>query len=61
MVNLSVEISENQSSSLEEVLEKNLWTKSVVIRALIDYFLSLAPIEQEKLVRTYGVKKKAKK
>jgi len=61
VVNLSVEISEDQSSSLEEVLEKKLWTKAVVVRALIAYFLSLGSNEQEKLVRTHGVKKKAKK
>jgi len=61
VVNLSVEISEDQSSALEDVLEKNFWTKSVVVRAIIANFLSLDSTEQEKLVRTYGVKKKAKK
>jgi len=61
VIPLSVEISEDQSNAFEDVLEKNLWTKAVVVRAILAYFLSLAPIEQENLVRTHGVKKKAKK
>ena len=58
---LTGEISEAQYSAFEDVLERNLWTKAVVVRALVAYFLSLTPIEQEKLVKTHGVKKKANK
>ena len=61
MIPLTAEISEDQSNAFEDVLEKNFWTKAVVVRALISYFLSLTPIEQGNLVRTYGVKKKARK
>lgn len=58
---LTGEISEAQYSAFEDVLERNLWTKAVVVRALVAYFLSLTPVEQEKLVKTHGVKKKANK
>jgi hypothetical protein len=59
--NLSVEISDNQSSEFEEILEKNFWSKAVVVRALVKYFLSLSSVEQDKLVKAHGVKKKVKK
>ncbi|MFC1980717.1 hypothetical protein ACFLVN_00500 [Chloroflexota bacterium] len=62
MVNLSVEISEDQSSTLDEVLDWNLgWTKALVVRALLAYFLKLNPSEQEDLVKKHGVVKRARK
>ena len=61
MVNLSAEIDEEQNSAFEEVLERNPWNKTSVVRALLAYFLSLTPSEQEVLVKTHHVKKKVKK
>ena len=62
MINLSAEISEEQSSDLEEIIDRNPgWNKTLVVRSLLGYFIGLSPTEQEKLVRTHGVKKKVKK
>jgi len=61
MKTLTAEVSEAQFNAFEDVLERNLWTKAVVVRAILAHFLSFTPIEQEKLVRTHGVKKKVKK
>lgn len=62
MQTLYANISDEQSSALEEVIEKNPgWNKTLVTRALIAHFLSLAPDEQEKFVKTYSVKKRAKR
>ena len=62
MIPLSVEISEDQSSALEEVIDENPgWGKTLVIRSLLAYFLGLTPNAREDLIKTYGVKKKAKK
>lgn len=62
MQTLTAEISDEQSSGLEEVIEKNPgWNKTLVVRALLAYFLNLAPGEQESLVKTHSVKKRAKR
>ncbi|OGN95963.1 MAG: hypothetical protein A2Y89_00755 [Chloroflexi bacterium RBG_13_51_18] len=62
MKNLSVEISEVQSSELEEVIEDNLgWNKALVMRALLNYFLKLDQDAQEAFVKKHGLKNKAKK
>jgi len=61
VVTLSVEIDEDQNSAFEDVLERNLWNKASVVRALLAYFLSLNPSEQEGLVKTHRVKKRAKR
>jgi len=60
--NLSVEISEDQSSKLDEVIESNLgWNKALVVRALLNYFFKMGPSEQEAFVKKHSIKKKAKK
>jgi hypothetical protein len=62
VIPLNVEISEDQSSKLEEVIDSNPgWNKTLVVRSLIKYFLALSAIEQEKLIKAHGMKKKAKK
>jgi len=62
MQTLSVEISDEQSSALEEVLERNPgWNKALVVRALLAFFLKLDPSEQENFVRKHRVKKPARK
>lgn len=62
MVNLSVEISEDQSSDLEEVIDRNPgWNKALVVRSLLAYFLGLTPNAQEDLIKKHGVKKRAKR
>ena len=62
MKSLSVEISEDQSSALEAVLDRNLgWTKALVVRALLAFFLKLDPDEQEKFVKKHGVVKLERK
>jgi len=59
--NLSVEIDEVQSSEFDEVIERLDWTKALVVRALLAYFLKLAPDEQENFVKKHRVKKRAKR
>ena len=62
MVNLSVEIDEDQSNAFEEVLYRNPgWSKALVVRSLLSYFLKLDPREQENLVKKYGVGKSARR
>lgn len=56
---LTVEIDQSQETSLRQVPERNPgWTKSLVIRALLDYFLKLEAPDQENLVKTHRVKPK---
>jgi len=53
---LTIEIDQAQASALEEVLHRNPgWTKSLVVRALLAYFLKLDMVEQENLVKTHRV------
>ena len=62
MINLSAEISEDQSSELEEIIERNPgWNKTLVVRAILSYFISLSANEQEDLVKKHSVKKRAKR
>jgi hypothetical protein len=59
---LSVEISEDQLSELDEVIENNPgWNKALIIRALLIYFIKMVPSEQEAFIKKHSVKKKAKK
>lgn len=59
MAVLTVVIDQNKSNALKQVLEREPgWDKSLVVRALLTYFLNLAPDEQVKLVKTYGVQQK---
>lgn len=56
MPTLTIEIDQAQANALEEVLDRNLgWTKSLVVRALLAYFLKLDMAEQENLVKTHRV------
>jgi len=62
MQTLSVEISEDQSGALKEVLDRNPgWTKALVVRALLAFFLKLDPDEQENFVKKHRVKKSARR
>lgn len=62
MIPLGVEISEDQSSALDEVLDMNLgWSKALVVRAILAYFLKLNPNEQEELVKKHGVGRSARR
>jgi hypothetical protein len=62
VINLGVEINEDLSNQLQEVIDENPgWNKTLVVRSLIKYFLALGAIEQEKLIKAHGMKKKAKK
>lgn len=55
MPTLTVEIDKAQINAFEEVLDRNPgWTKSLVQRALLAYFLQLDMAEQENLVKKYG-------
>ena len=59
MAVLTVVIDQNKSNALKQVLEREPgWDKSLVVRALLTYFLNLASDEQVKLVKTYGVQQK---
>lgn len=50
---LTTKINQSQSDALEEVLGRNPgWNKTLVVRALLVYFLKLDPAEQEHLVKT---------
>ncbi len=56
MKNLSVEISEDQSSVLEEAIKRVPgWNKALVVRALLAYFLELEPEKQEQFVKKHRV------
>ncbi len=61
MKNLSVEIDEVQSSEFEEVLERLGWTKALVVRALLAYFLKLDLSGQENFVKKNRVTKSARR
>lgn len=55
MPTLTVEIDQGQANTLAEVIDRNPgWTKSLVLRALLVYFLQLDMGEQENLVKKYG-------
>jgi hypothetical protein len=59
MAFLTVEIGQNKENALRKVLEREPgWNKSLVTRALLTYFLNLTSIEQENLVKTFGVEQK---
>lgn len=54
---LTAEISEDMLKSLSKVIDNNLgWNKTLVVRALLNYFLQLEPDKQEKLLKEYQVK-----
>lgn len=56
MPTLTVEVDQAQANALQEVLDRNPgWTKSLVVRALLAYFLKLDMTEQENLVKTHRV------
>jgi len=59
MAVLTVEIDQGQEAALRQVLNREPgWNKSLVTRALLAYFLKLAALDQEKLVKTYGIRVK---
>jgi len=59
MAVLTVEIDQGQEAALRQVLNREPgWNKSLVTRALLAYFLKLAALDQEKLVKTYGIRAK---
>jgi hypothetical protein len=59
MAFLTVDIGQNKENALRKVLEREPgWNKSLVTRALLTYFLNLTPVEQENLVKTFGVEQK---
>ncbi len=54
---LSVEVNQEQSGALKEVLDRNPgWNKALVVRALLAYFQKLNPTEQVDLVKTHRIK-----
>ena len=56
MSTLTVELDQAQADALQQVLDSNVgWTKSLVVRALLAYFLKLDTAEQEDLVKTHRV------
>lgn len=56
MSTLTIEVNQAQANALKEVLDRNPgWTKSLVVRALLAYFLKLDMTEQENLVKTHRV------
>jgi len=56
---LTVVIDQNKENAFRQVLEREPgWDKSLVVRALLTYFLNLASAEQMNLVKTHGVKQK---
>lgn len=62
MATLTVEIDEDKASALGEILDRNPgWTKSLVVRALLSYFIKLDPPDQENLVKTYGPVRRARR
>ena len=62
MATLTVEIDEDTANALGEVLDRNPgWTKSLVVRALLFYFLKLEPRDQENLVKTYRPVRRARR
>lgn len=55
MPTLTIKIDQDQADALEQVLGQNPgWNKSLVIRALLAYFLKLDMAEQESLVKTHA-------
>lgn len=59
---LSVEISEDQSSTLKEVLDRNIgWTQALVVRALLAFFFKLEAAEQENFVKKHRVVSRVRK
>lgn len=59
MPTLVVQIDQTQANDLEEVLNRNPgWTKTLVVRALLAYFLKLEMAEQETFVKKHRVKSK---
>ena len=50
---LTIKISQSQADALQKVLKGNLgWNKTLVVRALLTYFLKLDGAEQEHLLKT---------
>ena len=47
-----IKISQDQSDALQKVLRRNPgWNKTLVVRALLNYFLALEATEQERLIK----------
>ena len=54
---LTAEISEDMLNDFQEVVDSNPgWDKTLVVRALVNYFLKLEPEAQQNFVRRYQVK-----
>ena len=54
---LTVEISEDMLNAFQEVIDNNLnWTKALIVRALVNFFLSLNEKEQQDFLKEYQVK-----
>lgn len=54
MPTLTIEVDQAQANALKEVLGQNPgWNKSLVVRALLNYFLNLDMTEQQNLVKTH--------
>ena len=54
MPTLTIKIDQAQADALKQLLDQNPgWNKSLVIRALLAYFLKLDMAEQENLVKTH--------
>lgn len=54
MPTLTIEIDQAQANALKQVLDENPgWNKSLVVRALLNYFLNLDMAEQQNLVKTH--------
>ena len=61
MPTLTVEIDKAQANAFQEVLDLNPgWTKSLVLRTLLAYFLKLDTAEQESLVKKHNVARSEK-
>lgn len=61
MPTLTIEVDQAQANALKEVLNQNPgWNKSLVVRALLNYFLNLDMAEQQNLVKTHRWVKSAR-
>ena len=57
MPTLSAKISQEQDTALMEIIDRNPgWDRTLVARALYNYFIKLEPSKQVDLVKTYRVK-----
>ena len=54
MTTIQIKTNQDQSDALKKVLKRNPgWNKTLVIRALLNYFLTLDANDQENLVRKH--------